>query len=92
MPVTADGPVGGRARPPLVARNRYAILVTCGPPHMVHWAGQRVAAEAGIPFVMDLRDPWSLVERLADVFASPVWYGQARHFEQRAVAGAEPAS
>ncbi len=55
----------------LVTRNRYAILVTCGPPHMVHWAGQRVAADAGIPFVMDLRDPWSLVERLADVVRKP---------------------
>ena len=55
---------------------------------MVHWAGQRVAADAGIPFVMDLRDPWSLVERLADSFASPVWFHLARRFEREAVAGA----
>jgi glycosyltransferase involved in cell wall biosynthesis len=47
-----------------------------------------VAAEAGIQFVMDLRDPWSLVERLAETFASPVWYRQARRFERQAVAGA----
>ena len=72
----------------LTGQNQYALLATCGPPHMVHWAGRGVAAEAGIPFVMDLRDPWSQVERLADDIASPVWYRLARRFEQEAVAGA----
>ncbi|HTO73078.1 MAG TPA: hypothetical protein VMJ30_04630, partial [Gemmatimonadales bacterium] len=43
---------------------------------------------AGIPFVMDLRDPWSLVERLADGFASPHWFWLARRFEPEAVARA----
>jgi hypothetical protein len=55
---------------------------------MVHWAGRGVAAEAGIPFVMDLRDPWSQVERLADDIASPVWYRLARHYERETIAGA----
>lgn len=72
----------------LTEQNRYVLLATCGPPHMVHWAGQAVAAEAGIPFVMDLRDPWSQVERLADDIASPVWYRLAERFERQAVAGA----
>jgi glycosyltransferase involved in cell wall biosynthesis len=72
----------------ILRQRPHDLLVTCGPPHMIHWAGQRVAAEAGIPFVMDLRDPWSLVERLAEVFDSPVWYRIARRYERQAVAGA----
>jgi glycosyltransferase involved in cell wall biosynthesis len=34
---------------------------------------------------MDLRDPWSLVERLAGDIASPVWYRLARRYERPTV-------
>ena len=69
-------------------RNDYSALITCGPPHMIHWAGERTAASLGIPFAMDLRDPWSQVERLSDHFNSPLWYVRAARYENRAVAGA----
>jgi len=55
---------------------------------MVHEAGRLVAERTGRPFVMDLRDPWSLVERLAGDIASPVWYRLARRYERLAVARA----
>jgi hypothetical protein len=72
----------------LLRERSYDAILTSGPPHMVHWAGQRVAAEAGIPSVMDLRDPWSLVERVPEYFDSPVWYRLAQRHERQAVAGA----
>lgn len=72
----------------LAAAHQYQCLVTCGPPHLIHWAGQRVAAEASIPFVMDLRDPWSLVERVPEHYDSPVWFRLAQRYERQAVAGA----
>ena len=66
----------------------HAAVVTCGPPHMVHEAGRMVAARAGLPHVMDLRDPWAGVERLYESFASPVWYFLARRHEERCVRSA----
>ena len=36
------------------------VVVTSGPPHSAHIAGALIARRLGIPFVMDLRDEWSL--------------------------------
>jgi glycosyltransferase involved in cell wall biosynthesis len=66
-------------------RQRYQAVITCGPPHMLHTAGRRLAARLGIPFVMDLRDPWSLVERVPESLGSPVWYGLAARAESRSI-------
>ncbi len=53
---------------------------------MVHEAGRLVATRTGRPWVMDLRDPWSLVERFpSDDIASPLWYRLARRYERPAV-------
>lgn len=78
----------GRVAAELVRERPYLACVTCGPPHMAHDAGRRLCRRGQLPFVMDLRDPWSLVERLADSMASPVWYALARGYERRAVAAA----
>jgi len=72
----------------LLREGSYDAILTCGPPHMVHSTGQRLGSEAGIPSVMDLRDPWSLVERVPDYYDSPVWFWLARRHERQAVAGA----
>jgi glycosyltransferase involved in cell wall biosynthesis len=66
----------------------HRAVVTCGPPHMVHEAGRRLAAAAGLPLIMDMRDPWGLVQRLPGGQASPLWYWLADRFEQRAVSAA----
>jgi hypothetical protein len=67
---------------------RYEAIITCGPPHTVHVAGSRLAARSGLPHVADLRDPWRLVERLADSIDSPVWHAFARWYEPAVVARA----
>ncbi len=66
----------------------HEIIVTCGPPHLAHEAGRRLSRRTGRPLVIDLRDPWRLVQRLADVIASPVWHWLARFYEPRIVAQA----
>ncbi len=38
---------------------RYAALVTSGPPHAIHLHADALARRAGIPHVVDLRDPWT---------------------------------
>jgi hypothetical protein len=61
------------------------VIVTCGPPHSVHAAGRVLSRESGVPFVMDLRDPWSLNQRIPAYVASPVWYRIAERLERAAV-------
>jgi glycosyltransferase involved in cell wall biosynthesis len=55
---------------------------------MAHEAGRRIAKHAGLPYVVDMRDPWSLVQRSGAETTSPVWRYLARRFERRAVSGA----
>lgn len=63
----------------------YDVVVSCGPPHMAHDAGRRMAARANIPFVMDLRDPWSIRRRLPEAHASPLYFRYATKYEKKAV-------
>jgi PST family polysaccharide transporter len=67
---------------------QHRAMITCGPPHMAHAAGRLVAEVTGLPFVMDLRDPWSLVQRLPEDLASPVWLRLAERHERQAIAHA----
>lgn len=63
----------------------YDAIITCGPPHAVHAAGARLSRALGIPFVMDLRDPWSCISDLEASIASPLWYRIAERRERAAV-------
>jgi glycosyltransferase involved in cell wall biosynthesis len=66
----------------------HRAVITSGPPHMAHLAGATVSRLAGLPHVVDLRDPWSLVQRLPSALASPVGLQIARRHERRVVAAA----
>jgi glycosyltransferase involved in cell wall biosynthesis len=64
----------------LLERDAHFAVVTSGPPHMTHEAGRTLSRRRGIPFVMDMRDPWSLNERIPERWATPLWLrGTARH-------------
>lgn len=76
--------LGSRLAQPGVHR----AVVSCGPPHMVHEAARCVARQKGLALVMDLRDLWSLVQRLSEEIASPIWLALAARYERRAVAEA----
>ena len=66
----------------------HRAVVTCGPPHMVHVAGARLARAAGLPLVMDMRDPWSLAPATLRATGSPLWYALAERHERAAVGAA----
>jgi hypothetical protein len=68
--------------------SHHAAVITCGPPHMAHRAGARVQRATRLPFVMDMRDPWSLVERLPAFLGSPVWWRLAERHERKVLARA----
>ena len=63
----------------------HRAVITCGPPHMTHAAGPMVAHATGLRYIMDLRDPWSLVERLPKDVSSELWLRLARRYERLCV-------
>jgi glycosyltransferase involved in cell wall biosynthesis len=63
----------------------HRAVVTSGPPFMSHDTGRRISERYRIPFVMDMRDPWSHVERLAEGIATPAWTRLAARYERKAV-------
>jgi hypothetical protein len=66
----------------------HEAVISSGPPHMAHEAGRLVSRRTGLPFVMDMRDPWTLARRLPEHVASPMWYRLADRYERRAVSHA----
>src|SRR5690606_20304415 len=62
----------------------HRAVISCGPPHEVHTAGLRLAGRTGLPLVLDLRDPWSLQQRLGRAVASPLWFRLAERHEAAA--------
>jgi glycosyltransferase involved in cell wall biosynthesis len=67
----------------LARSETYLAVVTSGPPHMVHEGGRLASAKTGLPHVVDMRDPWSLVHRLQESIASPLWLRLATYYERR---------
>ncbi len=72
----------------LVGAEKFAAVISSGPPHMSHEAGRDIAERHGLPFAMDMRDLWSLSPRLHEHVASPMWFRIAERNERRAVARA----
>lgn len=72
----------------LAARTSYAAVITSGPPHAAHVAGREISRRGGIPFVMDMRDPWSAAPRAGDDDVDMPLRSLARRCERRAVAAA----
>jgi hypothetical protein len=63
----------------------HRAVVTSGPPFMSHTIGKDISQRYRIPFIMDMRDPWSHVERLNEGIATPLWVRLAAHHEAAAV-------
>jgi len=67
---------------------RHRVAISCGPPHGVHEGARRLALATGIPFVMDMRDLWSHLERWVEFVASPTTPWIAHSHERGTVAQA----
>jgi glycosyltransferase involved in cell wall biosynthesis len=61
----------------------HRVVISCGPPHLVHEAGRSVAETTGLPLVVDMRDPWSLEHRFQEYAASPLQVRLAARAERR---------
>ncbi len=49
----------------IVRRSRVDCILTSSPPHSVHLAGRILKRATGLPWVADLRDPWTGIEYYA---------------------------
>jgi glycosyltransferase involved in cell wall biosynthesis len=72
----------------VVDTHRHKIIISCGPPHMAHEAARLISKRTDRPFVIDLRDPWRLIERLATNIESPIWHWLAQYYERRSITAA----
>jgi len=68
-----------------ILQSHHGAVISCGPPQEVHATACDVAKAVGLPFVMDMRDAWSLVTRLQVSHASPLWLRMARRLERHAI-------
>ena len=69
----------------LVAPGLHDAVISSGPPHSAHDAARLVSRHTGLPFVMDMRDTWSVVQRAPEPFASPLLLHLAARHERQAV-------
>ena len=43
----------------VVTERGMDVIVSTGPPHTTHLIAQRISEETGVPYIVDLRDPWA---------------------------------
>jgi glycosyltransferase involved in cell wall biosynthesis len=63
----------------------HDAIASCGPPHMPHIAARNAARHHGVPYIMDMRDPWSLAPAVPMPLGTPLWYRLAEGYEGAAV-------
>jgi hypothetical protein len=77
-----------RAALRIAAVRRPDVIVSSGPPHSAHEAARRLSVSLGIPWVMDMRDPWAAAEYTPQDMASRTWYRMTAGAEARCVRSA----
>lgn len=71
-----------KAATSLLHTEKYSLVVSSGPPHLAHMAGLHVHREAALPWIVDMRDPWSLSERVSDHTSARLWFALAHRYER----------
>ena len=65
------------------------LVVTTGPPHSMHLVGLGLKRALGVPWIADLRDPWSDMDYLDTFAVSPKVRARIRAMEQEVVQAAD---
>jgi glycosyltransferase involved in cell wall biosynthesis len=73
----------------LARETRYDLVLSSGPPHAAHDSARRIAMKTGLPFVMDMRDPWSDASAMPEDLQSRAWARSAKLHEDRCIAAAD---
>ena len=65
------------------------VIVSTGPPHSMHLIARKVAAETGIPWVADFRDPWTKMFYFKHLELSPWAERKHERLERSVLDGAD---
>ena len=60
-------PFARRAARRLLRGETYAAVLTSGPPHSTHLIGRPLRRRFGVPWVVDMRDPWTDISYYQDL-------------------------
>ena len=60
-------PFARRAAKKLAQEEAYAAILTSGPPHSTHLIGRLLRRRFGVPWVVDMRDPWTDISYYRDL-------------------------
>jgi Glycosyl transferase 4-like domain len=69
----------------IIAPQVHDAIISSAPPQFAHEAARLVSRYSGVPFAIDMRDVWSLLERVLEPVASPLYLYIARRQERRVV-------
>jgi glycosyltransferase involved in cell wall biosynthesis len=73
----------------LAQQVKYDVVLSSGPPHAAHDTARQIALRTALPFVMDMRDPWSDASAMPEDLESTAWARAAKIHEDRCVAAAD---
>lgn len=73
----------------MIQAGNFKAVITTGPPQSIHLIGYRLKKLYGIPWVADLRDPWSTFEQLEQFYPSKLAIKRQQRLEKKTLSYAD---
>lgn len=81
-------PFGYRAVRKLVQKQNFDAIISTGPPHSSHLIGMAAHKASGIPWVVDMRDPWVEIYYRDQMYEGAIAKRIQAHLEQKVLSTA----
>ncbi len=82
-------PFGSRVAQKLVKKGSFDVIMSTGPPHSSHLIGIRAKVASGLPWVVDMRDPWVELYYADQMYESRVARVIQSHLERKILGTAD---
>jgi glycosyltransferase involved in cell wall biosynthesis len=73
----------------IIQAGNFEAIVTTGPPQSIHLIGFRLKKIYNIPWIADLRDPWSTFEQLEQFYPSELAIKRQKRLERKTLSYAD---
>lgn len=73
----------------IIGAGSFDAIITTGPPQSIHLIGSRLKKLYHIPWIADLRDPWSTFEQLEQFYPSKLALKRQQRLEKKTLAYAD---
>ena len=81
-------PFGSRAARKLVRKQKFDAVMSTGPPHSSHLIGMAAHKASGLPWVVDMRDPWVEIYYRDQMYEGAIAKRIQTHLERRVLSTA----